>query len=170
MYDMYTIAIKKTFSNGQLGILSYFLLGEDVYQEENCWPHTAVHIKIFLVFHWTNRIISAKVTAGSLTFSRDLPQGGWHVLAVLTFCRADERLLCKSQELVTKNLSGLLLYYLSGRKWVQRRRIWSNTWLAKRTTSRPDNLHNNNFNFWHKWTRDCYNNWMRLSNSYLLLY
>ena len=41
MYDMYAV-----------GIPSYFLLGEDVYQEEKTyWPHTVVHIKICLVFH-----------------------------------------------------------------------------------------------------------------------
>lgn len=41
------------------------------------------------------------------TFSRDLPQGGRHVPAKLKFSSADERLLHKCQELVTKNLSGL---------------------------------------------------------------
>ena len=52
MYDMYAVAVKKTFSGRQLGIPSYFLLREDVYQEEKAyWPHTVVHIKICLVFH-----------------------------------------------------------------------------------------------------------------------
>ena len=51
-------------------------------------------------------IISAKVT-GSPTFSRDLPRGGLHVPAELMFSCADAKLLCRCQDLVTKNLTGL---------------------------------------------------------------
>ena len=105
---MYTITVIKTFRGRQLGI-PYFSLGEDVYREENIVGDIPQCISRFSWYFIKHRgIISAKVT-GSLTFSRDLPHGGQHLLAELMFSCADAKLLCKCQELVTKDLSGLLV-------------------------------------------------------------
>ena len=98
MYDMYAVAVKKTFSGRQLGIPSYFSLGDDVYREEKIVGHIPQYISRFAwYFIEHGGIISAKVT-GSPTFSRDLPQGGRHVPAELIFSCADAKLLCRCQE------------------------------------------------------------------------
>ena len=107
MYDMYAVAVKKTFSGRQLGIPSYFSLGDDVYREEKIVGHIPRYISRLLgISSNTGGIISAKVS-GSPTFSRDLQRGGRHVPAELMFSCADAKLLCRCQELVTVNLSGL---------------------------------------------------------------
>ena len=107
MYDMYAIAVKKTFSGHQLGIPSYFSLGDDVYREEKIVGHIPQYISRFAwYFIEHSGIISAKVT-GSPTLSRDLPQVGRHVPAELTFSCTDATLLCRCRDFVTENLSEL---------------------------------------------------------------
>ena len=105
---MYAVAVKKTFSGRELGIPSYFLCEENVYQEEKIVGHIPQYISRFAwYFVEHSGIISAKVT-GLPTFSRDLPQGGRHVPAELTFSCADEKLLGKCQAACNRKSLGII--------------------------------------------------------------
>ena len=104
---MYAVSTRKNFSSHQLGIPSYFFRGDDVYREERIVGHLPKYISRFAwYFIEHGGAITAEVT-GSPTFSRDLPQGGRHVPALLEFRCEDEQLLSKCKELVAENLSGL---------------------------------------------------------------
>ena len=84
-----------------------FFRGDDVYREERIVGHLPKYISRFAwYFIEHGGAITAEVT-GPPTFSRDLPQGGRHVPALLEFRCEDEQLLSKCKELVAENLSGL---------------------------------------------------------------